>query len=91
MSSQPEIKKRVCDKDVYSISYGISSETSKCVLYAPHGPQLLIFHERNSKNVDDSSLQFPSKISSVSANDKYLAVGLADGHLKILTTPEQKV
>lgn len=50
----------------------------------------MMFNENSTKSDEHQSLEFPTPISSVSACDKYIAVGFASGMLKILSNNQEK-
>lgn len=49
-----------------------------------------MFNENSTKSDEHQSMEFPSSISSVCACDKYIAIGFANGMLKILLNDQQK-
>lgn len=77
-------------KDLYSLSYGIDSNTNKCILYASNGHKLMMFDENSTKSDDHQSMEFATPISSVSACEKYIAIGFANGMTKILANNTKK-
>lgn len=81
-TSPPEIMMNFCGKNVYNISFGIVNE--KSTLFACNGNKLMMFRSKNAKQSTDHAFKaFAHDTSAVSANDKYVAVGLANGALKI--------
>lgn len=82
-SSPPEIMRNFNGKNVYSLSYGRVDD--KSILFACNDRKLMMFPGQSAKNTADHSFKiFPQGTSAVSAIDEFVAVGLADGTLKIL-------
>lgn len=77
-------------KDVYSLSYGVDETSKKCILYAPNSHKLMMFDENSIKQDHHNSLEFQVPVSSVSVNGKYIAIGLSNGTLKILSNDAEK-
>lgn len=81
-SSPPEIMKNFCGNNVYSLSYGHVDD--KSVLFACNDRRLMMFSSESAKNTANHLYKsFAQGTSSVSANGQYIAVGLANGTLKI--------
>lgn len=81
-SSLPEIMRNFCGKNVYSVSYGQVND--KSVLFACNDRRLMLFADHSAKNTADHRFEsFPQATSAVSANDEYVAVGLANGSVKV--------
>lgn len=85
-SSTPEIAKNFCGSNIYSLSYGFSPLTQKHVLFACNRDKLMMFNENDMKNAGKlRSMNFQSNVSSVCASIDLVAVGLANGTLKIFS------
>lgn len=81
-TSQPEIMRNFCGRNVYSISYGYVDD--KLVLFACNDEKLMMFATQAAKNVTHHPFKkFPHNVSVVEANEKHVAVGLSDGTLKV--------
>lgn len=81
-SSPPELMKHFSGKNLYSLSFGHVDD--KSVLFACNERKLMMFFRQNYKQISDhSSKAFSQGTTSVSANDTYVAVGLATGGVKI--------
>lgn len=82
-SSQPEIMRNFCGKNVYSVSYGKSID-DQSILFACNDRRLMLFAGQSTKNTTDHSFKvFTQGVSVVSVNEIYVAVGLANGSVKI--------
>lgn len=87
-STPPEIIKNFCGKNIYSISYKLGVD-GKWNLFACNNKKLMIFsYGKNAKQPfgdgNYNSKTFATNVSSVSVNESHIAVGLADGEVKIL-------
>lgn len=90
-SSAPDLMKNFNGKGLYSLSYSVdTTDSKKCTLYVTNGNHLMMFTENSTKNDAHKSLEFPMPLSSACANDKYIAIGFANGTLKILLNDESK-
>lgn len=88
-SNPPEIIKNFCGKNIYSISYKLGVD-GKWILYTCNNKKLMMFsYGKNAKQPSgDGNYNFKifsSNVSSVSSNQTHIAIGLADGDVKILT------
>lgn len=89
-SSAPDLMMNFNGKDVYSLAYSIDTDTKKCTLYANNANKLMMFNESATKTDNHESISFPVAVSSVSVNDKFIAIGLSNGTLKILLNNKEK-
>lgn len=81
-ASPPEIMRNFCGKNVYSVTYGPIDD--KTVLFACNDRRLMLFSNQGAKNTADHRFElFPQGTSAVNANDEYVAVGLANGAVKV--------
>lgn len=82
-TSQPDIMNDFSGRNVYSLSYGHVDDQS--VLFACNERKLMLFFRHNYNQINDHRFKvFSQGTSAVSANDEYVAVGLAKGTVKIL-------
>lgn len=75
---------------MYALSYGEDTETKKTILYAANRRKLMMFDGNSTRQEDHKSLVFSVPVSAVKSNNKYIAIGLSDGTLKILLNNDVK-
>lgn len=90
-SSAPDLMMNFNGKDLYSLCYSVvGADAKKCILYASNGTKLMMFNENATKNDNHEFITFPVSISSVSVNEKYIAIGFANGSLEIRLNNQEK-
>lgn len=89
-SSAPNLMMNFNGKDLYSLCYSADKDAKKCTLYATNGTKLMMFDDNSTKSDSHESIKFPTPLSSVTVNEKYIAVGFSNGLMKILLNNQEK-
>lgn len=91
ISNAPDLMKNFNGKNVYGLSHSVDSESKKWTLFATNEQKLMKFNENSTKQDNHNALNLLVTVSSVSANEAYIAIGLSDGTLKILLNEQQNM